>query len=70
MKKKTFKAEVLPGHKEAAIEVPFNPAEIWAIEAQPLWHGRRGHAVKGRLNGRNFESFIVPRQKKILYAHR
>ncbi|MDQ6652201.1 MAG: DUF1905 domain-containing protein [Acidobacteriota bacterium] len=64
MKKTTFKAEVLPGHKEAAVEVPFNPIDVWAIEAKPLWHGRRGHAVKGRLNGCAFESVIVPRQKK------
>ena len=64
MKTKKFKAEVLPGHKENAVEVPFNPSEVWGVDPQPLWRGRRGHTVKGKLNGRKFEGFIVPRQKK------
>jgi len=64
MKKKTFKAELLSGHKDAAVEVPFDPAQAWGIEAKPLWRGRRGHEVKGNLNGSLFESAIVPRAKK------
>jgi hypothetical protein len=64
MKNKKFKAEVRSGHKEDAVEVPFDPTEVWGIEPKPLWRGRRGHVVKGRLNGRNFESFIVPRSKR------
>lgn len=64
MKKKKFKAEVLSGHKDDAVEVPFDPTEIWGIEAKSLWRGRKGHAVKGKLNGQHFESFIVPRQKR------
>jgi hypothetical protein len=62
--KKTFKAEVLAGHKDAAIEVPFDPVGAWGVDPKSLWRGRRGHEVKGRLNNCAFESFIVPRSKK------
>ena len=65
MKKKRFKAEVQSGHKDDAIEVPFDPAEAWDLPARPIWRGRRGHVVSGTLNGFAFaESFIVPRQRK------
>jgi hypothetical protein len=64
MKNRKFKAEVLPGHKENALEVPFDPTKLWGIEPRPLWRGRRGHLVQGRLNGCDFESFIVPRSKR------
>ena len=65
MKPKKFKAEVLSGHKEDhAVEVPFNPAWAWGTDAKPLWRGRKGHEVKGKLNGCAFESFIVPRANK------
>ena len=64
MKKKKFKAEVLSGHKEDAVEVPFDPADEWGIAPKQLWRGRRGHAVKASVNGVSFEGSIVPRQKK------
>lgn len=64
MKKKTFKGVVMSGHKDSAIEVPFDPAQVWGISPGPLWRGRRGHNVKGKLNGYDFESCIVPRQKR------
>jgi hypothetical protein len=65
MKKKSFKAEVQSGHKEAAVEVPFDPAQVWGLAPRPLWRGRRGHVVSGSLNGSRFEeSVIVPRSKK------
>ena len=65
MKRKTFNAEVLSGHKEQhAVEVPFDPAWTWGIDPKPLWRGRKGHVVRGKLNGYAFESFIVPRSKK------
>ena len=65
MKKKRFQAEIQAGHKDDAVEVPFDPADVWGLPPQPLWRGRRGHAVQGTLNGSRFEeSFIVPRQKK------
>ena len=65
MKKKKFQAEIQAGHKDDAVEVPFDPAEAWGLPPQPLWRGRRGHVVQGTLNGAPFEeSFIVPRQKR------
>jgi hypothetical protein len=64
MKKKRFKAKLLSGHKESAVEVPFDPAEEWQIDPRPLWRGRRGHSVGVVINGVSFESAIVPRQKK------
>lgn len=62
--KKKFKAEVMSGHKDSALEVPFDPTKEWGIEPKPLWRGRRGHAVNAIVNGFRFESSIVPRQKK------
>ena len=65
MKKKRFKAEVQAGHKDDAVEVPFDPSAEWNLPPSALWRGRRGHLVRGTLNGFAFdESFIVPRQKK------
>ena len=63
-KKKKFKAEVLSGHKEHAVEVPFDPAKEWGIPPKPLWRGRRGHFVNATVNGFAFEGAIVSRQKK------
>jgi hypothetical protein len=62
--RKTFKGELLAGHKDAAVEVPFDPAEIWNTEAKSLWKGRRGYEVKANVNGIRLESYIVPRQKR------
>jgi hypothetical protein len=65
MKMIRFKAELLPGHKDDAVEVPFNPTEEWGLPPQPIWRGRKGHRVSGTLNRRRFEEgFIVPRSKK------
>ena len=62
--KKALQSELLSGHKENAVEVPFDPAREWDIEPQPLWRGRRGHQVLAKINRVSFESAIVPRQKK------
>jgi hypothetical protein len=64
IKKERFKTVLLPGHKGAAVEVPFDPTKLWAIAARPLWPGRRGHTVRGELNGVSFGSCIVPRSRK------
>jgi hypothetical protein len=64
MRKRTFTAELLAGHKEDALQLPFDPEEVWQIPPQALWHGRRGHLVEATVNGISFESFVVPRQKK------
>jgi hypothetical protein len=65
MKKKRFKAQVLDGHKAVAVQVPFDPIEVWGIAAKPLWRGRHGHSVHATVNGFSFETSIVPRQKRL-----
>jgi hypothetical protein len=59
-----FTATLLDGHKGAAFEVPFDPAERWSIEPSRLRAGRNGHRVIGTVNGVGFDSAIVPRAKK------
>ena len=55
---------VLEGHKDAAVEVPFDPAERFGVEAVPLRRGRRGHRVRATAKSCRFESEIVPRSKR------
>jgi hypothetical protein len=63
MARDQFSGVVLDGHKGAAVEVPFDPTARWGIDAGPLRPGRRGHRVRGSLNGTAFESAIVPRSR-------
>ncbi|HVZ39425.1 MAG TPA: DUF1905 domain-containing protein [Candidatus Kapabacteria bacterium] len=60
----TFTATLLGGHKDAALEVPFDPEQQWGLPPERLWHGRRGFRVAGRLNDRAIESVIVPRARR------
>ncbi len=60
-KMERFGGTVFAGHKDAACEVPFDPAVRWGIPAGPLRKGRRGHRVRGRIQGVSFESAVVPR---------
>jgi hypothetical protein len=64
MKVEAFDGVILSGHKQDAVEVPFDPAERWALAARSIRPGRRGHAVSGKLNGCAFDSFIVARSRK------
>ena len=59
-----FTAVLLEGHKEAAFEVPFDPAARWDIPPVRLRAGRRGHPVAGKVNGIAFESSVVARSQK------
>jgi hypothetical protein len=59
-----FTAVLLEGHKGAAFEVPFDPAERWDLAPTRLQAGRRGHRVAGKVNGVAFESAVVPRSRK------
>jgi hypothetical protein len=63
MKKKMakFKAEILMGHKGAAVLVPFDPEEVWAIPARKVSDmpgGKEGHLVRGTIAGTKFEGWI------------
>src|SRR5262249_26399128 len=64
MSEERFKGEVLTGHKEPTVEVPFEPELVWGISPKPIRPGRRGYAVRGSLNGFEFESCIVSRMNK------
>ncbi len=64
MKSAQFNATIVSGHKEDAVEVPFDPAERWGSVARSLRPGRRGHAVRGTLGKTPFESAIVARSRR------
>ena len=64
MKPDRFEAELQAGHKGAAVEVPFDPATRWSVEAVPLRRGRRGFPVEAVLDGVSFASAIVPRMRR------
>lgn len=59
-----FQSTLMSGHKEDAVEVPFDPGVRWSISQQPLWPGRRGYPVNATLNGAAFESAVVSRSKR------
>ena len=52
------------GHKGAAVEVPFDPAQEWGTREEPLWPDRNGHPVEVALNGVRFRSAIVSRMRR------
>jgi hypothetical protein len=62
MKKQKFRAELLTGHKGAAVIVPFDPEKVWGAKprqvASPAYGKRPGHLVKGTINGHAFEGWI------------
>jgi hypothetical protein len=62
--KKKFKAELQAGHQEDAVEVPFDPVEVWGIAPGRLWRGRKGHRVMATVNGIKFAGFLVSRQRR------
>ena len=64
MKAARFRGEVRSGHKGCAVEVPFDPGERWSIDAASLRPGRRGHRVAARVNGHDFDGWVVGRQRR------
>ena len=64
MKTATFSATILSGHKEDAVEVPFDPAQRWNSEPASIRAGRRGHPVHAEIGGHGFDTHIVARSKK------
>ncbi len=64
MTTESFDAVLLSGHKQDAVELPFDPAPRWHSRPVALWPGRRGHRVAGSLNGVAFESCVVSRTKR------
>ena len=64
MTTESFDAVLLSGHKQDAVELPFDPAQRWDSKPVVLRPGRRGHRVAGSLNGVAFESCVVSRSKR------
>jgi hypothetical protein len=59
-----FDAVLLSGHKQDAVELPFDPASAWNSIPEAIQPGRRGHRVRGTLNGVAFDSWVVSRSKR------
>ena len=59
-----FRGVVLAGHKERAIEVPFDPGARWNLKTLAIRPGRHGYAVRAQINEMSFDSFVVTRSKK------
>lgn len=64
MKKSRFRGTVLGGHKNLAVEVPFDPQQQWALEPEKLRKGRNGHRVQATIGRVTFESSVVPRSRR------
>ena len=58
------KGTLVDGHKGSAVEVAFDPADVWGVRPVALRPGRRGFPVNVELNGRKFSSAIVSRMKR------
>jgi hypothetical protein len=60
MQTQHFVAELLLGHKGAAVIVPFDPGAVWGT--RPVEHGvlpwREGHLVRGKIDGVRFDGWI------------
>jgi hypothetical protein len=61
MPSRSFQATILSGHKEDAVELPFDPGVEWSITSGQFAPGRRGFAVQARLNEVSFASHVVAR---------
>jgi len=64
MKPQPCRPTVLAGHKENAVEVPFDPCVLWGSKPVQIRPERRGYAVVGEVNGYRFKSHVVARSKK------
>ncbi|MCU1244984.1 MAG: hypothetical protein JWN02_894 [Acidobacteria bacterium] len=64
MRPERLHAVLLEGHKEAAFEVPFDPAERWAVLPCSSAPARRGHRVRAMLNGVTFDGALMGRSKR------
>ena len=64
-KPERFRGVVQLGHKGCAVEVAFDPAEIWSARPKEIvYQGVKGVPVSGRLNRTPFDSWIIARWGK------
>jgi hypothetical protein len=64
MKSESFTGVVQSGHKQDAVEVPFDPAKRWGMKVVSVVPGRRGFAVRGTVGGVEFNGYVVARSKR------
>jgi Domain of unknown function (DUF1905) len=64
MNPKTFKGTIISGHKDDAVEVPFDPAQTLGVTLEAIKPGRRGFAVRVMINNIGFDSHVVARSEK------
>ena len=63
MTSKTFNGTIQAGHKDDAIEVPFDPTDALGAKLIAIKPGRRGFPVRAMINSIGFDSHIVARSK-------
>ena len=63
MSSKTFSGTIQAGHKDDAIEVPFDPAHALGVKLVAIKPGRRGFPVRAMINSIGFDTHIVTRSK-------
>lgn len=63
MSSKTFNGPIVAGHKDDAIEVPFDPTQALGVKLAVIKPGRRGFPVRAMINSIGFDSHIVARSK-------
>ncbi len=59
-----FNSIIRSGHKENAVEIPFDPGKHWSASPLQLKPGRRGFPVTGTVNGTPLQSVVVSRSGK------
>jgi hypothetical protein len=64
MSSKTFRGTILSGHKDDAVEVPFDPAQVLGVKLVAIKPGRRGFPVRAMINNIGFDSHVVARSQK------
>lgn len=64
MSSKTFSGIILAGHKDDAIEVPFDPTQALGVKLAAIKPGRRGFPVRAMIDSVGFDSHVVTRSKK------
>lgn len=57
----TITGVLLSGHKEDALEVPFDPGKEWTLQSVQMAPGRRGFSVEAIVKSFKFHSYIVAR---------
>jgi hypothetical protein len=64
MTSKTFRGTVLSGHKDDAVEVPFDPVQTLGVALVAIKPGRRGFPVRAMINSIGFDTYVVARSTK------